>query len=439
MGRFLGFLGAIALAVLTYGGQIKTLPGMGWLPVDLTLLTAAVVFGCSLLLFFSKRPAPGIFVVLGLWWFFLFPAFMIAPTPYGTQKVLTLFTFTLVSAIGPFFVLRHEQQRRVFLTTLAILAIVVGIMSYQAGALDSLTGSAFAAINPIGLSRLMGTGVVVLLVLAFAKSTKFIWRLAMFAAASGVLLMIFASGRRGPVLAVVVGVVVALALAPVFRKYRIRALVAGVLALGFAGWYSIKDGSAGAERVLSFLNGEADASTAARNQIWDYAFSIAGQYPQGIGWGSFPRYANVSQMTNEDGRMYPHNLFLEGFVEGGWIVGGVLLMFVIIAFRRLQKHATTPALATFLGLLAFALTNALVSGDFNDQKLMWVALGLAFALPKHKPAEPTLAPLAPHVAAAVSAVDRASRNRAKQEQKRAAHLRGDEPLNLGELTGRSRR
>lgn len=391
MVRFLGFVGAIALAVLAYGGQVKTLPGMGWLPVDLTLLTAAITFGCSALLCFSKLPAKGILVVGGLWWFFLFPAFMLAPTPYGTQKLFTLFTFTLVSATAPFFVLRNERQQRVFLATLAGLAIVVGVMSYQAGALDSLTGSAFDDINPIGLSRLMGTGVVVLLVLAFAQGTKALRRLLMFAAASGLLVMIFASGRRGPVLAVVVGVVVALALAPAFRKYRVRAMFAGLVALGFAGWYSVQDGSAGSERVLSFFTGEADASTAARNYIWDEAFSIMGQYPQGIGWASFPEYAKVGHMTTADGRMYPHNLFLEGFVEGGWIIGTALLLFVIVAFRRLQKCATTPELATFLGLLAFALTNALVSGDVNDQKLMWIALGLAFVLPKPAPAERALA------------------------------------------------
>ncbi|WP_457948330.1 O-antigen ligase family protein [Pseudarthrobacter sp. alpha12b] len=439
MGRFLGFIGAIALAVLTYGGQVKTLPGMGWIPIDLTLLTAAVTLGCSALLLFATRPGPRIFVVLGLWWFFLFPIFLLTPTPYGTQKVLTLFTFTLVSAIAPFFVLRTTQQRRVFLGALVILAVVVGIMSYQAGALDSLTGSAFADINPIGISRLMATGAVILLVLAFAKGIGTLRRLVMFAAASGLLMMIFASGRRGPVLAVVVGVVVALAFAPAFRKYRVRALVAGVTALVFAGWYSIQDGSAGAERVLSFLNGEQDASTAARNQIWDHAYSLLLQYPQGVGWGSFPRYADVSQFTNSDGRMYPHNLFLEGLVEGGWLVGAALLLFVVIAARRLLKNATTPQLATFLGLFAFALTNALVSGDVNDQKLMWVTLGLAFVLPVSDPVERVrVRALAPSVAAAKVAAERASKARGESLLGRPDDM-SERPSMESSPSGRTRR
>lgn len=414
MGRLLGFVGAIALAVLTYSGQVKWLPGMSWLPVDLTLLTAAVALGCSGLLFLSKLPTRGILVVLGLWWCFLFPAFMLAPTPYGTQKLLTLFTFTMTAVIAPFFVLRTEQQRRVFLTTLVVLAAVVGIVSYQAGALDSLTGSTFDEISPISLARLMGTGVVVLLVLAFAKHTKALWRIAMFAAASGLLLMIFASGRRGPVLAVVVGVVMALAFAPVFRKYRVRAMLAGVLALAAAGWYSVQGGTAGAERVLSFFNGEEDASTAAREYIWDEAFSITAWYPQGIGWGSFPQYADVNQMTRGDRRMYAHNLFLEGFVEGGWIVGALLLVFVVAAVHRLRKHATTPALAAFLGLAGFTLTNAMVSGDINDQKLMWVVLGLAFVL-KTEAQEKLVAALAV-VPAPLAAAPRSYRIRAKYRE-----------------------
>lgn len=413
LGRLLGSVGAIALAVLTYSGQVKYLPAMSWLPVDLTLLTAAMALGCSVLLFCSKRPALGIRVVLGMWWCFLFPVFLIAPTPYGTQKVLTLFTFTIISVSAPFFVLRTEQQRRVFLTTLVVLAAVVGVLSYQAGALDSLTGSTFSDISPISISRLMGTGVVVLLVFAFAKGTKVLWRIAMFAAASGLLLMIFASGRRGPVLAVVVGVVMALAVAPVFRKYRVRALGAGLAALAAAGWYSVQGGSAGSERVLSFLNGEEDASTLAREQIWDEAFSIMVRYPQGIGWGSFPQHADVSQLTNDDRRMYAHNLFLEGFVEGGWIVGSLLLVFVIAAVYRLRKHATTPSLATFLGLAGFALTNAMVSGDINDQKLMWVVLGLAFVLKTEAQEKLDAAPVVP---APQAATLRASEIRAKRRE-----------------------
>lgn len=40
-------------------------------------------------------------VLLAPWWCFLFPVFTTAPTWCGTQKVLSLFTFTLVAATAP--------------------------------------------------------------------------------------------------------------------------------------------------------------------------------------------------------------------------------------------------------------------------------------------------------------------------------------------------
>lgn len=380
MTRLLGTTGAIALAVLAYSGQVKALQLMSWVPVDLTLLTGAGVAACVFLLFLASGHGKQMFILLGLWTSFLLPTFMVADTPYGTQKIFTLFTFTLLSAIAPFFVLRNDQQRRVFLATLVILALLFGVLSYRAGALDSLNGAAFQDINPISISRLMGTGAVVLLVLAFAKHAETKWRILMIAVAAGMLLMIFASGRRGPVLAVIVGVVVALAFTPAFQKHRVRALGAGVAALALASWYAVREGSAGAERVLSFLNGEADASTAARRLIWDESLAIISRYSIGVGWGSFPQHANVGWMTTSGGRMYPHNLFLEGYVEGGWLVGTLLMGFIVAAFLRLRRQATTPMLAAFVGLAGFALTNAMVSGDINDQKLMWMTLGLAFVM-----------------------------------------------------------
>lgn len=386
MWRFFDFVGAVALGVLAYSGQLKLLPTMGWNPVDLTLLAGAITIGCSIIFFLSKRPSLGILVPTGLWICFLFPAFSVADTSYGTQKLLTLFTFTLIVALAPFFVLRTEQQRRFFLGTLIALACFVAVTSYQGGALESLTGSTFEDISPIGLSRVMGTGVVVLLIFVFSGGIRAVWRVTMLVMASGLLVVIFASGRRGPVLAIVVGVLLALAFAPAFHKHRIRTFFVGLIALIGAGWYALSRGSAGSERVFSFLTGEQDASTSAREYIWAEALDLVASHPAGVGWAAFPQYADVGTMTSASGRMYPHNLFLEGFVEAGWLVGTLLLVFSVAAVLRLRKLAITPTLAACLGLLGFTLTNAMVSGDVNDQKLMWIILSLAFVLTR-RPSE----------------------------------------------------
>ncbi|WIV45303.1 O-antigen ligase family protein [Glutamicibacter nicotianae] len=378
--RFLSSMGAIALAVLTYSGQMKSLPYMGWIPIDLTVLTAAIVVGCSAILFFFKTIQPSISAPLGLWACFLIPAFTVATNGYGTQKLLTLFTFTLITVIAPFFLLQTERQGVTFLGTLVVLSCFVGVTSFQNGALDSLTGSTFDDINPISLSRMMGTGLVILVIFAFARDRRMLWRVLMLVMACGLLVVIFASGRRGPVLAVIVGITVAFAFAPAFSRHRIRTILSGLVALAIAGRFAISSGSAGSERVLSFFVGEEDASTTAREQIWNQAIDIAKSNPFGVGWASFPQHSDLGTMVSDSGRMYPHNIFLEGFVEGGWLVGSILLVFVVLASLRLRRLATTQTLSVFLGILGFTLTNAMVSGDINDQKLMWVALGLAFAL-----------------------------------------------------------
>jgi O-antigen ligase len=58
--------------------------------------------------------------------------------------------------------------------------------------------------------------------------------------------------------------------------------------------------------------------------------------PWGIGWGGFGRLSSVSNFVGGDGG-YPHNMFLEAFVEGGLVAGTALALFVLYVLVRIRR------------------------------------------------------------------------------------------------------
>lgn len=370
--------GAAFLAVLVYSGQMKTLPGLSWLPVDLTVI-AGVLVALSIVgaVYHQQWIDKRIFWMLGLWVLFLIPVASFASNGYGFQKIATLVTFTLFCAVGPFFLLRTDAQRRAFLMGLIVIGGILSLASFAGGLLTSETGTAIEGLNPIGASRAMATGAVIMLFYGLSRGRPAASRWFWILAAAAVTLLLFASGRRGPVLALAVAVVITVALAPAFRAHRGRSILLALLAGAGALWAVIRSDSMGADRIFDSLGGAGDASTSARTYIWGEALEIMSSTPFGIGWGQFPLHAMVPTMTTMEGRMYPHNLVLEVFTEAGWVVGLALLVVLVVACFRAVRGATDSTMTVFLALTVYSGVNAMVSGDVNDQKLLWVALAVA--------------------------------------------------------------
>ena len=84
----------------------------------------------------------------------------------------------------------------------------------------------------------------------------------------------------------------------------------------------------------------------------------------------------------EDVRLYPHNLVLELGAENGLI--GVLIFGALIivtfaiglTFLKREKGLARVVVRYLLVVCCFSLLNAMVSGDINDNRILFTFVGL---------------------------------------------------------------
>jgi hypothetical protein len=106
---------------------------------------------------------------------------------------------------------------------------------------------------------------------------------------------------------------------------------------------------------------------------WDYLRND----PDGLGWGAFATHVNP---LNGMGRQYPHNLVAEVSLESGWLCGvWTLLMLAGALVAAWSRSAIHGGRMVFAGLL-FYLINAMVSGDVNDNRTLFLFVTSAWML-----------------------------------------------------------
>ena len=101
--------------------------------------------------------------------------------------------------------------------------------------------------------------------------------------------------------------------------------------------------------------------------------------PLGLGWGGFAELAHRHNLELE----YPHNLLAELLIEGGWFLAGytcVLLFFTVRRATGAVLGSQGPEQRWIIGLVFYMLLNSLVSGDLNDNRLLFALLAIASLL-----------------------------------------------------------
>ncbi len=207
------------------------------------------------------------------------------------------------------------------------------------------------------------------------------WLIVLFGVAA-----VFLSMARGAILALLmVGFVMAL-----FSDKRKYVLLAVGLALaGIVAFVPVR------ERFASIFSGK-DFSTNTRVILWKSAGLMVKDNPvSGVGLGDFPEeYTKIAERDinypiylNE--HLYPHNIFLEFWVEIG-LFGLVGLIWVVsrfyVDFRRFWRHLEGNVHGYAAGLmacLAVLVVYGLVENPYfkNDLAvLFWVIIGLGLVL-----------------------------------------------------------
>lgn len=350
-----------------------------FVPVDLTLATMAPVGGLVLLvLVVSPQRLRSVFPMLILVASFL-PGLALSSLnqPYAIQKCLQLFIFVPVLVAGGLLLVDDPRRQRAFRHTLIALGIAIAV-GIEFGGTVVAEGSERVGLedgNTIALARLCALAVVSLLVSAPLKRP----RLPALLASALCLHAIFMTGSRGPLIAGLLGIAVAVVLAaPVgpgsdVREWERRLLTRVLpLAAGIAvGWTLIQH-----SRLITAFGGESDE---VRVQLLGESLRLWLANPLGLGWGDFVLHMELGLRNDLQGwAQYPHNILAEALVEGGPVALLGLLYLSWLALRGLWKAAqdgNPPMLALFVTTYGSALT----SSDLTSNRALWVLLGVGLA------------------------------------------------------------
>lgn len=253
------------------------------------------------------------------------PAAHYVPGDYPTEKFTALVTLTFICVVAPFQVLQTRSQRVAFLIALALVGVLSGAFTFSQGS-DAVTDAGLSpdvllleGANTISTARILGTGALILIAAALTvRGTHLLHRTAWLTLGVGLVVFMFATGSRGPFSAMVLALAALIVFVPVMREARFRSIV--LLSFGSiaAYWWASSQQIVASDRAFAWLTGERDASTLTRINLWKSAADYASVSPLGAGWGGFAHIAKAPSTLK-----YPHNLFLELYVEAGWIIATI--------------------------------------------------------------------------------------------------------------------
>lgn len=307
-----------------------------------------------------------------------------AASSYGGHKVQLFIVGGITMMIAAVIVGREAKDFDVFVlltlvvSTLAAAVLFVELASGQATA--AFTGRfTIAGSDPITLGRQAGVGLLIGMYLVTSSRTLWI-RMGALASLPLLAVGIVASGGRGPVVGVVLGLIALFAFLgrdPVSRRRipltLVGALAAAVLVSQFVPGQAVN-------RALSVLTGTgAGVSSNGRSALWSQALQTFSSHPlAGVGTGGF------AAINPEN--LYPHNLIFEVASELGLIGLTVLLAILVTAILTMVANCRTAVdqdrarSALVLALFVAAVANALFSGDISANGDVWLTLGLGVGM-----------------------------------------------------------
>jgi O-antigen ligase len=386
------FLVREPLALLTlyvYVGLFKGQATVEAIPFDVTLALGLLLAGVCSVRWASGRArsvplalaAPlaiiGVTLVISLDW---------TPSPdYGSDKALRFLTLTLLATVAPFFLVEHEGDLRRYFSWTVALALVAAVITLASPPSEGDRLTIGSAGNTIGVSHLLCTAALVLLVGALTDLLP----ARRWAIVAGVALIGIAAavGSRGPLLSLVLALAAtgAVWLARVPRK-ALPVLVVVGLAVAVLPLVSLPESSS--QRLEEAVR---DPVTSLRS---DARYTTYGQALQliehdpfiGIGAGGFQSVGKLAHPPED----YPHNLPLEVWSELGLLAAVVLagsIVAVLIGMWqgawRLPPGPSSQLLYVVLGVFVFKVLAAQVSGDLNENRAFWGSFGLAWLIVQH--------------------------------------------------------
>jgi hypothetical protein len=354
--------------------------------INIALIISIVFFLSSALLIMSlkKITIPKSKFLLYIFYFLFIVLTPILWLVYGAIEygILKYFNFFIVIFLSIVIVEKFnykDVEKLLFLfllvsSFLALLAILGQAISANndSGRLSVLGG------GPIIFSRWMGIGILILVLMPKFRKYKVRYLIIVL-----FFILSIASGSRGPVLTLFL--VLCLFLFLNFRRYFLKFIVLMCFLLSLITFTDISKevGKLGrVERILMNFSsrGVAKKSTGTREKLIQGAITVFKEYPLGVGSGNWQHKSNEIDTQNLMPLEYSHNIFFEVLNEYGVIVALILIMLFIYIFHlsyiSMNKYYyNESSLYTLLFyLLAYYFLNSLISGDINDNRILFVVI-----------------------------------------------------------------
>lgn len=393
--EFIDGVGGWLFALFLFAGYFKADPRLKFIQerVDLTLFFFALSlvvssyralrYGCkvpkSFLRAFFLFSILAVYFMVGLLW--------TQSQGYGFDKVWRFIVLTGWAFVESIFVSSgFSSFKRFFwaLTTVAAVMAIDALMRWRGfGRIAFVT--AFGS-NYIALARAGGLGFLtatgLLLPLGQKRTVRFILWIAAFLCLWAAL----SAGARGPVLALFVSSLLFLVtglrgLRLLMDRFTLRLGVVLIL-IGVLVWVFGQILFPTLFFRFRVFTTEIGRSALERFNLYRIAIDLWADSPI---WGHGPGQFGA-KVTGEDIRLYPHNILLELGAEVGVIGVIVFTSFVGYTFGKgfqllfHSKGLIRIVVRYLLAACSFLLLNAMVSGDINDNRLLFTFIGLTSAL-----------------------------------------------------------
>ncbi|WP_165939727.1 O-antigen ligase family protein [Saccharopolyspora aridisoli] len=382
-----GFITGLIVALLN-SSVLGSLPVFSSLPVDLTALVGFTLGVTTLLTLCARMQWLTGFAPVAVLFATCIPAVLLSSfNEYGQTKIPSFFFITCLATAAAVTLVR-TRPRILWLLWWFALAGLLEIIIAQAQAVGmgeerlALVGS-----NTVHLGRAAGAAICVIGVLILhlqrRRARGWMWGImgcgvvVAFLAGSA-----FATGSRGPLIALAAAVIlVAISVPGTPIRRAARLALATVALLIFALWGLSNAPELSEQRIKGIIDGNEDASALARARLYSATLALAVLRPLGVGWGDLSAELPPWAQLDSGLRQYPHNIFVEVGVEGGWIAAAALVAVVVLALTRARALLRQLEGIGVMSLLWFFLLNACLSGDVNDNRAFFVMLGVALGLP----------------------------------------------------------
>ena len=233
--------------------------------------------------------------------------------------------------------------------------------------------------GPIVFARWMNFAILILI---FYPSSK--WKSFRYLLVVLFLLLSFAAGSRGPVLAALISLVIYFIFN--FRKIFFKVILFASLFVSAVIFTSIGERVVelgGVDRIImNVMNGGSIKSTGARIDFIERSWDLLVEKPYGVGCGNWQVQANKNNSKYLMAHAYPHNILLELINEYG-VFAGILFLLLIwqvfyLAFQKMQIYRNNKS--SFYPLLFYSLIfffiNSMLSGDLGDSRMLFIVISM---------------------------------------------------------------